>query len=295
MPSDLKFNRNYELSIQSNSDSNKFIQIQNPFTIEFSIVKNTLASANTASYTVYNLSREVVSDIHKDQYEFDLLKNIKFRAGYGDSLTEISNTDAISIYTSKQKNNIVTKLECYDGGHASVNATTDLKFDKGTPKKKIVRDILETLRPSGISVGAIGSIEGSIKRGNSYSGNSADILDEITGGGFFMDNGKAYVMGDSEYRADRNPFVINSGSGLIGSPTKENTFVKLEILFEPNIVIGQEVIVESTTTEIYNAAYKVISLTHAGTISEGVSGEVTTTLGLSTWNVDFNDLNSGIK
>lgn len=290
-----KFNRNYELLIQSNSNSNKYISIKYPLTLDFSIKKNTLASANTASYTVYNLSDDVVSDIHKDQYEYDLQKNIILRAGYGDALTEISNTDAISVYTSKQKNNIITKLECYDGGHAFVNAKTNLKFNKGTAKKKIVYDILETLKPSNINVGAVGSIDGVLKKGNSYSGSSTDILNEITGGGFFIDNRKSFILKDDEYRTDNNAFIINSASGLIGSPVKENTFIKIEILFEPNIVIGQEVIVDSSTTTIYNASYKVISLSHAGTISGGVNREVITTLGLTTWSVDFNNPYKGIK
>src|SRR5580658_479451 len=85
-----KYNRNYLLKIQT--DDLTFIQIQRPFTIEFDIIRNSLASANTSNFRVYNLAENTRSKIRRNQYDFgsadpSTQRLILFNAGYGSNLS----------------------------------------------------------------------------------------------------------------------------------------------------------------------------------------------------------------
>ena len=170
-------------------------------------------------------------------------------------------------------------MECYDGGFAIINSLVDRSFPKGTSQRTIIKSILKTLEASGVDIGYIGDFSGSILRGNSFSGNSVKIVDEMTGGALFIDNEKVNVMKDNEV-TNIPTVIINSDSGLLATPTRERQFINLEMIFEPNISIGQRVKIESSTNKSINVLYKVHSIQHAGIISEAISGSVITTLGL---------------
>lgn len=111
------------------------------------------------------------------------------------------------------------------------------------------------------------------------SGSTTEILREITGGSFFIDNGVAYILGENE-AIPGEVKVINSESGLLGTPVREDTILTFEMLFEPRILVGQVVSVQSITEANYNGEYKVTAVKHTGTISESVGGRAVTRLEL---------------
>jgi len=54
------------------------------------------------------------------------------------------------------------------------------------------------------------------------------------------------------------------------------------MIFEPRLIVGQLVSIESVTAPQYNKRYKVVSLRHQGMISDSVSGQAVTTVGCFT-------------
>lgn len=143
----------------------------------------------------------------------------------------------------------------------------------------MVKTIVNSLSPFGVSRGAIGNIPGSIARGNSYSGNGPELLKELTGGSFFIDNGKANILGESEV-LDTPIRVIDSSNGLISTPVRETTYINFDMIFEPQLLLGQRVQLNSRTQKNFNGLYKVVSIHHKGTISEAVGGPAVTSVGL---------------
>ena len=272
-----KFGRNYELLVQSADGTT--VRIEPPFTLDFNITRKTLSDANIGSFKIYNLSERVRNLLRKDQDDVGNNKQIIVNAGYGKQLNQVFRGNVYKGFSVRQGTNFITQLECYDGGFAIINSLVDRSFPKGTSQRTIIKSILKTLEASGVDIGYIGDFSGSILRGNSFSGNSVKIVDEMTGGALFIDNEKVNVMKDNEV-TNIPTVIINSDSGLLATPTRERQFINLEMIFEPNISIGQRVKIESSTNKSINVLYKVHSIQHAGIISEAISGSVITTLGL---------------
>jgi hypothetical protein len=60
------------------------------------------------------------------------------------------------------------------------------------------------------------------------------------------------------------------------------TFIELDMLFEPRIKPSQLLELDSLTEKRFNGYYKVVGITHKGTISGATSGSCTTTLQMIT-------------
>jgi hypothetical protein len=277
-----KYKRNYVLLIQKRDGTT--IKITPPFTVEFDIHRNSLSSANVAQIRVFNLSPNNRGQIRKDQFDFGDLRSIAFSAGYGDNLSLAFVGNITQAWSVREGTNMITQIECFDGGYAYVNAVTNDQFPKDTLQSSIIDSLVSKL--PGVSKGAIGSFPGQIARGNSYSGSTTDILGQLTGNGFFIDNGKAHCLNDSECLDGDIP-LINAQSGLLGTPTLEAQYVNIEMLFEPGLRVGQLIQLETVTADkasgnqtSFNGRHKVLSIKHRGTISDAVCGTAITQVGL---------------
>lgn len=274
-----KNNRQFSLEVETNDGG--VLTILPPFTVDFSITRNTLSSANVATIRVYNLSETNRTRILKDRMEYDNKKRIFFKIGYGRDLSYAMTGDVARCYSSKEGINMVTTIECFDAGYAYINGSLDnVQYPKGTTKQAITEDMIQKLSKYGISRGKIGDIEGELSsRGASLNGSIISNLSEITGNRFFIDNGKAYVLAENEYYVGTLR-EIDSSVGLLGSPIRENLYVEFTILLEPRLNVGQSIVLNSSTVKTYNnKRYKVVSVRHQGTISESVCGRATTTIG----------------
>lgn len=270
-----KYNRVYELLIQRKDSTT--LKVERPFTVEFEIHRNSLSSANVCSIRVFNLSPNNRAQIRKDQFDFGDLRTITFKAGYGKNLSVAFTGNISQAWSVREGTNFITQIESFDGGYAYINAVTNEAFPGGTQQSTVIDSLAQSL--PGVSIGAIGAYDGQISRGNSMSGSTTDLLNSLTGGGFFIDNGKANCLNDDEC-LEGNTLVINPASGLLGTPTKESTYINLDMLFEPSLRVAQLVELQSITAEHFNGTHKVLSIKHRGVISEAVCGDAVTSIGL---------------
>lgn len=269
-----KFGRNYILEVQTQNGSTLTITL--PFTVEFDITRNTLTSANVCQVRIFNLSEKNRNQIRFNVSDYGQFRLVRLRAGYGSNLPVIFTGNISQAWSVREGTNFITQIECYDGGFAFANGLTSAQFPAGTSQRDIIKNLASSL--PNVSLGVVGDYPGSLSRGNSYSGATTDILREITGSGFFVDNGKANALNTNEYIDDgAGVAVINSKSGLLGTPVLEQTIVRFDMLFEPQLTLGQKIILESDTANNFNGAYKVTGVKHRGMISEAVCGEVITT------------------
>lgn len=251
--------------------------IEPPFTIEFDITRNILSSANVCSIRIFNLKPENRNAIRKDVMDYANFKSVQLQAGYGTNLPIIFNGNITQCWSVREGNNFITSIECFDGGFAFENAQTNLVIPKGTTTEGMLTNLIETM--PNVSVGAIGSFPGSLSRAVALTGSTTDLLRELSGGAFFIDNGKAHVLGNSEC-IDGEMILINSQAGLLGTPVLERTALNFDMIFEPRLTVCQRVQLQSATGANFNGFYKVISLKHRGMISPAVCGDAITSVGL---------------
>ncbi len=273
-----KFGRNYILSVQT--QDNQTLVIQPPFTMEFDITRNTLSSANVCSIKVFNLSKNNRNAIRFNIMDTGIFRAIQLQAGYGDTnLPIIFSGNITQAWSVREGVNFITAIECFDGGYALSNSFTAESFPANTPAAIMLRNIAEDLPQ--VSVGAIGSYPGELSRGNALVGNSADLLRELSGGGFFIDNGQAHVLGNNEYIDDGPTIVIDSDTGLLNTPVREFTKLTFDIIFEPAIKPARLIQLQSKTEPSFNGFRKVVGVKHRGMISPAVCGDAITTV--ETW------------
>lgn len=282
-----KRRRNYQLLIEEGfrtfqqvSDGlpqGSTIQIGLPLTVEFDIVRNVLASANTSSIRIVNLAENTRGKIYKDAFATNYFKGIELKAGYGDTIPTIFKGNISSASSVRESVGMVTRVEAYDGGFAFTNGRADVAFQGGTPINQILDSAIKYLPQ--VNKGAVGNYSGKLARGLTLSGNPAEQLAQLTNGGFFVDNEKAYCLGDNEC-IEGELALINADTGLLGTPVREQTVLTFDMIFEPRLLIGQKVRLQSSTEKLFNGDYKVISVRHRGTISDSVCGSAITSVGL---------------
>lgn len=270
-----KFGRNYSLLVETTTGET--ITITLPFTVEFNIVRNTFSSANSASIRILNLSEKNRNKIRKDVSDYGDIRSLQFNAGYGVNLPIAFAGDITQAWSVREGVNFITQIECFDGGSAFATGQTNEQFPAGTPQATVIKTLAQSL--PGVSLGAIGKYEGVLGRGNSYNGPTLSILRELTGGGVFIDNGQVNCLGNNECLVGEIE-VISPASGLLGTPVREAQILHFEMLFEPRIIVGQKVRLQSSTDVSFNGDYKVVSVEHHGVISEAVCGDAVTTVGL---------------
>lgn len=271
----VKFGRNYSLSVETQNGETLTIEL--PFTIEFDITRNTLTSANVAQVRIFNLSQKNRNQIRKDVSDYGDLRLLQLKAGYGANLPIVFSGNITQAWSVREGSNFITQIECFDGGFAFANAQIDLPVPSGTAKQTVIETLASNL--PGVTVGVIGSFPGDLGRAQALSGNTLQLLAEQTGGAVFIDNGKVNCLKNSEC-LEGEIAIIDSNSGLLGTPVREQTIIHFEMLFEPRLQVGQLVQLQSITGANFNGFYKVISVKHRALISGAVAGDAITTVGM---------------
>jgi len=96
----------------------EFVSIASPITLQLNVIRNTLASANTGTFRIYNLKPETRNRIFHDRNSTTVLRKIKVQAGYEDEspLPTIFLGDIQTAYSSRQGADWVTEIQAFDSG-----------------------------------------------------------------------------------------------------------------------------------------------------------------------------------
>jgi len=274
----MKLHRDYELTIQLVPYSPNTIVIAPPFTLDFNVSRNTLASANTGTFTIKNLKEDTRRSIYQDIFDTTFFRHIILKAGYKDRMAIIFQGNLRHAYSVRQGTEWNTVMEVFDGGDAIINGFSYFTLPAQTSIKDLLFRVTDDM-PNLLGT-TIGTFNGEHSRGISVSENSWNFIQNYISpdSHAFIDLEKAYILKLNEY-VSGDLLKINSDSGLLDTPQRFNTYLQVKIIFEPSIIVGQLIEIESLE-RIVNGTYKVIGISHNGNISEAVGGICTTTLSL---------------
>lgn len=266
--------RNYIFRVVT--PDNQFIEVKPPFTIDFDITRNTLASANTAKITIYNLSRNNRAQIFRDRFDTTQNFAISLFAGYGSRLHEVFRGNALEAFSYRRGPDWITELDCLDGLNAIQNGFVTQSYSAGTSLRDILSGIINAM--PGVIRGVFGEpTEGTTERGVALSGTGTDALAELSDGQYFIDNEQVNFLGRNETLP--NITTTLDPSILLQTPRRRRQLLEIVTLFEPVIQVGQTYNIESIEP-IYNGSYKVLGFNHKVLISESVAGDARTTMQL---------------
>ena len=278
----MKFGRTYSMKIQID-DELEAVEIDYPMTLEFNVVRNTFASANTGSFTIYNLGEDRRRQIFHDRYDVQLYRQIILQAGYSSEqntpLSTIFQGNVRSAYSYKRKQDWTTVIEGWDGGYGILNGQISQSVSTNQTMSQIIQSLVKAM--PNVSAGTIDVPDIQKSRGVSLFGNAWDIIRRLTGNNTgYIDNENVNVVGQGTYVTPPDGIpLITSDTGLLGTPRKLGALLEVDMIFEPRIFINQLVDLESLES-YYNGQYAVMGITHRGTISGAICGDAITTLSL---------------
>jgi hypothetical protein len=290
----IKFNRNFNVNFYAPfkvTDTDQVIAVKAafrakrvsfsiglPFSLEFDVERNTMSSANTCRMKLFNLSERTRDAIFKDKLDVLNYKGVELSVGYGDALSSIFRGNILEAHSYKEKVDWVTEVTCQDGGFGMANSFSNFTVPAGVPKSEVIKKCIGDLKC--VEPGKVGLTPEVSKRGQSILSNTTDFLTDYTQHNFFIDDETAYSVANNEYLPGDIP-IISLETGLLGTPLKEETFVKVKMIMEPRLKAGRLAQLLSTTYPFLNGVYKILGFTHLGLISPVKCGEATTSVTLS--------------
>ena len=306
-----KLGRNYKLLIQDrfittsalgpvSTQSTTALEIDYPLSITFN-VQRAIGGIyeNTMDIEIYNLSPSSRAKLVKDAFNIDIFPNsnpdgltngvpqyrqIWLSAGYGKNILPIFVGTILEAYSKRVGVDMITHIHAVSGAFGMFNSFINQTYGAGTPYQSIVNDIVNRLVKSGsIQEGAIAPVDGTAINGYTAFGDSFDILTEF--GQVNIDLNKINILQanniiNTSLGGVNNIYLISSDTGLLGTPVRRETYVDVDMIFEPAIQLAQLIQIQSTTDKRFNGQYKVMGINHKGIISGAVNGELTTTLKL---------------
>lgn len=280
----LKSNLTWRMEIEDiNGDTQSFGY---PLTVDLQVDRNTMAGAQDAEFVVYGLSETTRNLIRKNAIALSDVRDVSFYAGYVGNSHLLFKGQVLNCMSDRQGVEWMTSISCKDPGLIQANDVS-ASFAAKSLALDNVKSVLRSFMP-GASIGQVGEIfaqQPSLLKGNSFSGSVLEVLSQMTGGNFsggnlFFENQRLFVLQDFETLASQGFDTLNDQAGLLGSPNYEETFVHATMLFEPRVIMAQQLTLESSTQSWLNGTKKVVAYSHSGTISKAQGGSVTTEVSL---------------
>lgn len=285
----LKLQRNYianfeirnEEQIRDNKQGD-MLSIQYPFSCEIQIDLGSYNSANRAVIQFYNLSKQDQAALWLDVYNIGKKQIfITLKAGYGETMPMVffGWVQSCTSYRPSGSTEWVTEIQAYEGGQLFQYGFINATFSKYTKLEDVVKLMLEGDPET--KIGYITPDIPPLPKNKTFIGQTMDLLGREYGGyEVIIDKGKLSILGENDV-IPGDLLVITDQSGLLGSPRRANLFLEVDLLFEPQIKVGQAVSLLCDSMPQFNQAYKVIAIKHYGTISPVDNGKLVTSLTLS--------------
>ena len=281
-----KFQRNYKVVFeignfggQNGTDliPQEIIEVAYPFTCRFTTSAN-LNSANCGKcqMQLLNLPEIVQKKLYKDNYNATKYMLMEFYAGYQNEMPLIFYGFVNQCYTHRDSGAVdfVTDIQADSNqlityyGFNNVTIAKDSRFEdvlqiltKDFPWYK-PRYITPKIKP--------------LASNKTFIGQTLDLLGREYGQyDIYIDKGELNVLDKNEV-VPGDILVINSKSGLLGSPKRAQQYLEFDMIFEPRLKLAQAIELQSSSIVWFNQLYKVYGIEHKGVISPVECGKVTT-------------------
>lgn len=250
------------------------LKIEYPLTVDFNITKRIDGNTATATFRIYNLAPSTRANIYQERFNTGVKKLVTFEAGYG-AETEVFKGYIQEAYSERQGVDMITTIEAWDIGLCE--QCIAVTFEAGTTFKDAYKNIASQVKD--LAIGEIGELNGTFKTPVTFLGTPLEILNKITNYHTFVDNGTVKTLQNNEC-IDVPVHVIQSESGLLGTPIFRGGQITVRSIFQPEIKIGQLYEIKSVTSSNFDGTYKVCGFTHSGTISGATAGQRITEINL---------------
>ncbi len=204
--------------------------------IKFAIKKTDTETPNTADIRIYNIQD---SDAIRIRDEF---KQVEFSAGYESNFGVVFQGNIVQAIIGRESaTDTFVDLNCAEGDHAYNFAIVNGTLAKGSSFANQIQAAVDSMKPYGVTLGPVGELTTTkLPRGKSMYGaarkylrNTAESLNKQ----WSIQGTKVTFVGDTTYLPG-TAVVLNSSTGMIGTPQQTNTGVNVKSLLNPNIKVS---------------------------------------------------------
>lgn len=245
-----QFGRVVQLVIGSDTES---IIITSPLTISFDVTKTITAEPNQAEISVMNLNQSTRNLITDKKYNRILLN-----VGYGEDVRTLFIGYIDEVENKKESVDITTVMTCSDGSVDYRNSRTAVTVNKGQTDKQVVQQVLKDMPNTESGIQEF-TKEQKLPRGKTMVGNSREILAGVAKNqqaDWSIQDGKLLLLPKTSALANNEGFLIQEGTGMIGSPQKTSDGLEVRCQLNNVMRVGQLCRISSKIKE-YSGDFKI--------------------------------------
>ena len=250
-----RFNRDYELTIQVDGQA---VTFRPPIRVSFTANKSIAGGLNRLDISVYNMREANRNAIAKDPEDQKYIP-LKFKAGYKDNLEQLFRGSIHRANTRRDGADLVTEIECVDGGFDYQFSETDRVIAAGGDQvEAVLKDMPNTGK------GAISERQPLI-RPKVMVGRTPKKIDSFVqdGESWFIENEKLHIIKDGEVIGTSVP-IVSAATGLLEAPQRDQQRVTVKIRYNGAIRTGGRFKLESELAEYMNAIYRAETIEFEG-------------------------------
>ena len=226
--------------------------------ITFEIKKTLSSTPNEGIVRIYNLSDSTETIIK------DTGTRIRVKGGYQGEYDLLFDGDIRKVERDRQQQDRITTITLGGNVFAITDAIANVSYDGPVTVLKVIQD---TISSFALSTAGLELIQDSMLNDFSFTGRTADLYDQILKPidiEWYENDG--FIQFSEVGNSTETVAVLNSSSGLIGSPSVTDDGVKAISLLNANIRPGGRVKIES---ELVTGIYKVSQVLYHGDNRDG--------------------------
>ncbi len=204
--------------------------------IQFNVSKKDSATPNSARITIFNVAQSTVAQVQKE------FKNVYLSAGYDDNCAAIFHgTIQKVVFARENGTDGILTIAAGDGDVAHNFAVVNKTLSAGATQKDVIAAANAEYAKNGTESGFSADFETrTLPRGKVMFGMARDFMQSgarNSGTNFSVQDGKTQFVAENGALPDE-AFVLNSATGLIGSPMQSTDGVQCTCLLNPRLKIG---------------------------------------------------------
>lgn len=241
----------------------------NNLRVQFSIAKHIISTTTPTIISVYNLGPGIRGALQNSHAQ------IVINAGWANTgLLSVFKGSLMAAVSHRDGADIVTDMFCMVGVGALARTTISEAFGPKYELSKMLMDIAKTLPNIYVDSKLINVKNVFLgSQGYSYAGSASDLLDKLSrvhGFSWWINDGRFYALDDNRTINEGN-IVISANNGflmraepMLTTPWQKQSGTTIESLFNPNIIPGSSVVLDTKINPQLNGTFKVHSMEHVG-------------------------------
>ncbi len=221
----------------------------------FAIRRGDIQTPNSADIRVYNVAPNTAKSIQKISPAPEFSR-VVINAGYEGNYGIIFDGEIKQVRIGREsQTDTYVDISAADGDSAYNYSVLAISLAAGaTSPANQVEQIIQGMANNGVTKGYIPDLStNALPRGKAIYGMAKDELRKLgntTQTSWSIQDGKVNLIPLTAYKVDEIP-VITSQSGMIGLPEQTQNGIKLKVLLNPNIKVGQAVKLDNASIQQY--------------------------------------------